>query len=109
MLHWADQKGQGHALKQALFAAHFTAGQSLSDDTVLADIAAGIGLDRAEALSVLKDQRFASEVRGVENFWLEQGIRGVPAVIFKRRHLVTGAQGEENNTRILEQLAEMHD
>jgi predicted DsbA family dithiol-disulfide isomerase len=29
----------------------------------------------------------------------------VPAVIFNRRHLVSGAQGVENYTRILEQLA----
>ncbi|SLN65236.1 DsbA family oxidoreductase [Oceanibacterium hippocampi] len=109
LLHWSDQQGRKHALKQALFAAHFTDRRDLSDDNVLADVAADVGLDRSEALAVLADQRYAAEVRNVENFWVSQGIRGVPAMIFNRRHLVTGAQGVENYTRILEQLAGMQD
>lgn len=53
---------------------------------------------------MLEDQRHADEVRQVQNFWLKQGIRGVPAMIFDRQHLVTGAQGVENYTSILNQL-----
>jgi predicted DsbA family dithiol-disulfide isomerase len=109
LLHWADQHGRMHDLKQALFTAHFTHNRNLSDNTVLADVAAEIGLDRAEALAVLEDQRFAEVVREAEQRSLEQGIQSVPAVIFNGRHLVSGAQGVENYTKILEQLAEMHD
>ena len=105
LLHWADTQGRKHDLKLALFTAHFTDRRNLSDDTVLADVAGETGLDRAEALAVLADQRFASEVRQIENFWLQQGIRGVPAVVIDRKHLVTGAQGVENYTSILGQLA----
>jgi len=105
LLHWADTQGRKHDLKLALFTAHFTDGRDLSDDTVLADVAGETGLDRAEALAVLADQRFASEVRQIENFWVQQGIRGVPAVVLDRKHLVTGAQGVENYTSILGQLA----
>jgi predicted DsbA family dithiol-disulfide isomerase len=94
-----------HDLKQALFTAHFTHRRNLSDDTVLAEIAAEIGLDRTEALTVLDDQRFAADVRQAENHWVNQGIRGVPAVVFNNRHLVSGAQGVENFTKILGQLA----
>jgi predicted DsbA family dithiol-disulfide isomerase len=104
LLHWADTQGRKHDLKLALFTAHFTNGRDLSDDTVLADVAGETGLDRAEALAVLADQRFASEVRQIENFWVQQGIRGVPAVVLDRKHLVTGAQGIENYTSILGQL-----
>ena len=88
----------------ALFTAHFTDGRNLSDDTVLADVAGEIGLDRAEALAVLSDQRFALLVREEQNFWIQQGISGVPAVVFDRKHLVTGAQGIDNYTNILKQL-----
>ena len=109
LLHWADQHGRKHDLKQALFAAHFTHRKNLSDDSVLADVAAEVGLQRAEALAVLEDQRFATDVRHAENAWLSQGIRSVPAMIFNRRNIVTGAQGVENYTRILEQLAKMQD
>lgn len=107
LLHWAEKQGRMHDLKMALFTAHFTRGRNLSDNTVLADVAAEIGLDRAEALAVLADQRFATEVREAEQHWINQGIQGVPAVVFNRRHLVSGAQGVENFTSVLNQLAAM--
>lgn len=109
LLHWADQQGRMHDLKQALFVAHFTNGRNISDNAVLADIAAEIGLDRDEALAVLADQRFAKEVRAEEQHWQQQGIQSVPAVIFNKRHLVSGAQGVENFKTILQQLANMPD
>lgn len=107
LLHWADKMDRRHDLKQALFAAHFTEGRNLSDDTVLADVAGEIGLDRAEAGAVLADQRYAKDVRQEETFWQQQGISGVPAVVFDGKHLVTGAQGVDNYKSILTQLAEL--
>lgn len=107
LLHWADQQGRKHDLKQALFAAHFTDGRDLSDTDVLGDIAAETGLDRAQAIAVLADQRFAADVRQEQQFWTSQGISGVPAVVFDRQHLVTGAQGVDNYENILDQLAQM--
>lgn len=109
LLHWADQQGRMHDLKQALFIAHFTNGRNISDNAVLADIAAEIGLDRDEALAVLADQRFAKEVHAEEQHWQQQGIQSVPAVIFNKRHLVSGAQGVENFKNILQQLSNMPD
>lgn len=105
LLHWANQQERTHDLKQALFAAHFTHGRNLSDDSVLADVAAEIGLDRSEAVAVLEDQRFAAVVRAAEKVWLDEGIQGVPAMIFNNRHLITGAQGVENYSRVLQELA----
>ncbi|WP_108816986.1 DsbA family oxidoreductase [Loktanella sp. Alg231-35] len=104
LLHWADEQGRKHALKLALFTAHFTHGRNLSDDAVLVEVAGKVGLDRDEAKAVLTDQRFATAVRQEQKFWIEQGISGVPAVIFDRQHLVTGAQGVDNFKNILTQL-----
>ncbi len=108
LLHWANGQGRKDDLKQALFVAHFTNGRDLSDDAVLVDIAVEIGLDRAEAAVVLTDQRFAAKVREEQKFWTQQGISGVPAMVFDRQHLVTGAQGVDNYQNILKQLQEMH-
>ena len=77
-----------------------------SEDAVLADVAAEIGLDRAEVAAVLDDKRFANDVRSAEHFWEQQGVTGVPAIVFDQKHLVTGAQGVEIYTSILSQLAE---
>jgi len=107
LLHWAGTQGRKHDLKLALFSAHFTDRRNLSDVSVLADVAAEIGLDRKEAAAVLDDQRYADDVRKGEEFWQQQGITGVPAMVFNRKHLVTGAQGVENFTSILTQLADM--
>lgn len=104
LLHWANEAGRKHDLKQALFTAHFTHGRNLSDNTVLVDIAGEIGLDQVEAKAVLADKRFANAVRQEQQFWTQQGINGVPAVVFDRQHLVTGAQGIENFKSILTQL-----
>lgn len=107
LLHWADQQGCAHDLKQALFAAHFTHARDMANQEVLADIVAEIGLDRDEALAVLVDERFAEDVRRAQQQWRQQGIQSVPSVIFNQKHLVSGAQGVENFKNILQQLADM--
>jgi predicted DsbA family dithiol-disulfide isomerase len=105
LIHWANQMGQGLAMKNALFRAYFTDGQDVSDGSVLCQAAESAGLDPAEAATVLQDQRFAGIVREKEKFWIDRGVRGVPAMIFQGRHAVTGAQGAENYAHILEHFA----
>lgn len=55
LLPWAHPQGRRHDLKLAFFSAHFPDRRKLSDRNVLADIAAEIGLARAEAMAVLED------------------------------------------------------
>ena len=106
LLHWAGTMGREHDLKIALFGTFFTERGNVDDPQVLADAAEKIGLDRAEALNVLADGRYADAVRQAEGFWTSRGIQGVPAMVFKGKYLVTGAQGLENYTSILHQLAQ---
>ncbi|MBH0086538.1 DsbA family oxidoreductase [Psychrobacter sp. SCQQ22] len=109
LLYWADQQGRMHDLKQALFVAHFVDNKNVADSTVLADVAAEIGLDRSEALAVLEDQRFAAAVEKEKQHWQQQGIQSVPSMVFNERHLISGAQGVENYKSILQQLADIAD
>ena len=104
LIDWAEDQGRAHDMKQALFAAFFTRREDLSNVDVLADVAASIGLDRDTALTMLDSGERAELVRKNERFWTSRGITGVPAMIFDRQHLVTGAQGEENYANILKQL-----
>jgi len=83
LLHWAEQKNKQHELKLELFQAHFTHQRDLGDITALADTAAAVGLNKIEAVAILTDQRYAERVREEQQYWLQQGIRGVPATIFK--------------------------
>ncbi|MEM0948354.1 MAG: DsbA family oxidoreductase [Pseudomonadota bacterium] len=104
LIDWADDQGRGHEMKLALFSAFFTRRENLNDLHVLGDVAAGAGFDRDAALAMLETGEKADLVRQKEQFWTSRGITGVPAMIFDRQNLVTGAQGEENYGRILQHL-----
>ncbi|MEM9439448.1 MAG: DsbA family oxidoreductase [Pseudomonadota bacterium] len=104
LIDWADEQGRGHDMKQALFVAYFTHRKNVSDVEVLADIAAELGLDQAEALRVVSSDERAEKVRQKQGFWASRGIQSVPAMIFERQHLLSGAQGAENYGSVLRQL-----
>ena len=104
LIDWAEDQGRSHDMKLALFAAFFTRRADLNNVGVLADVAASIGLDRDTARAMLDSEERAESVRKNERFWTSRGVTGVPAMIFNRQHLVTGAQGEENYAKILKQL-----
>lgn len=104
LIRWAGAQGAQHATKLALFEAFFTRRENVSDPEVLGDVAASVGLDRAAALTMLDSGTEVEPVREEERFWTSKGVTGVPAMVFERQHLVTGAQGEETYGRILELL-----
>ena len=107
LIDWAEDQGRAHDVKLALFKAHFTNRQNLSDLEVLADVAQSVGLDRDGALTILQDGSHADQVRAKQAFWTKQGIQGVPAMVFSQKYLITGAQGVDGYANILSQLQAM--
>jgi len=105
LLHWAREEGKQAALKNALFAAYFTAGQDPGNHEVLASVAAGAGLDPQRAREILASDEFSSEVRAREKFYSELGIHAVPSVIINDRHLIQGGQPPEVFEQALRQIA----
>jgi predicted DsbA family dithiol-disulfide isomerase len=108
LLHWAAEMGCQTELKEALFAAFFTDGRDVGDPETLAEICAGVGLDREEALAVLNDARFAQTVRDDQRQWIEQGIQAVPTFVVNEQYLVQGAQEAEAFGRMLDKLLARH-
>jgi predicted DsbA family dithiol-disulfide isomerase len=105
LLHWAEEKGLQRALKHALFKAYFTDGQSPGDHEVLVRVAGEVGLDANEARELLASDRYASAVREREQFYQQQGIHSVPAIIINDRHLISGGQPVEVFEQALRQIA----
>ena len=105
LLHWAELEGRQRELKHALLRAYFSDGRDVSDRDTLVDIAAEVGLSADDARDVLASGRYADDVRTVEQFFVQQGIRGVPAVIIDRKHLVSGGQPVEVFEQALRQIA----
>ena len=107
LIDWAEEQGKAHEAKLALFAAFFTRRENVADIDVLVEVAGQIGLDRDAARAMLDSGERGEKVREKEQFWTSRGVQGVPAMIFERQHLVTGAQGEGNYANILRQLKEI--
>ncbi|GGY54525.1 DsbA family oxidoreductase [Pseudoduganella albidiflava] len=95
LLHWAEEAGRQKELKHALLEAYFTNGEDPSSHEVLLGAAERVGLDRAAARQVLESGQFADEVRMLEQYWQQAGVRSVPAVVINQRHLISGGQPPE--------------
>ena len=89
LLHWAEEQGLQKALKHALFTAYFTDGQDLSNHEVLVRVASerGAGCGRGAALLAPTATPTRCER---EQFYLQNGIHSVPAIIINERHLISG-------------------
>ena len=107
LLHWAEEEGAGRqlALKEALFKAYFTDGESPGSHEVLARVAGEVGLDITHAKEILASGEYADAVREREQFYLQQGIHAVPAVIINDKHLISGGQPAEVFEQALRQIA----
>ena len=105
LLHWAELEGKQRELKHALLRAYFTEGCDVSDHDTLVDIANSVGLPVDRAREILAADAFAEDVRAVEQFFLQQGIHAVPAVIIERKHLISGGQPVEVFERALREIA----
>ena len=92
LLHWARTIGRQAELKMALFTAHFTDGKNLGETQVLVDAAVAAGLDGAAAREVLETGAYINDVRRDEQYWREQGISAVPAIVIDRKYLISGGQ-----------------
>lgn len=93
-------------LSEKIFYAHFTDSKDIGDMDVLADLADSVGLDNKEVHEVLQDkERFAIDVDTDIAEARQFGISSVPAFVFDRKYLVSGAQPVEAFTQALNQIA----
>ncbi|TFW02994.1 DsbA family oxidoreductase [Oxalobacteraceae bacterium OM1] len=105
LLHWAAEEGRQGELKHALFKAYFTDGEDPSSHEVLVRLAGEAGLDTQRAREVLASDAYAAETREQEQFYLDQGIHSVPAIIINDRYLISGGQPAEAFEHALRQVA----
>jgi len=94
------------ALKLALFRAHFNQRRNVSDQEVLLEIAAEVGLHRAAAKAALADPELDARVAAEEREAWDMNISGVPAMVVNGKFLVPGAQSPETYVNVLRRVAE---
>lgn len=109
LLTWAGDAHGSDAqtrLKMALFTAYFQDNRDVSDEEVLLDVVAGVGMDPEDGRAVLNDPDNEAAVRAHLDHWIEQGISGVPAIIFDGKYLVPGAQEAETFVNVIRKVRE---
>ncbi|MGH1548685.1 DsbA family oxidoreductase [Leifsonia poae] len=104
LLHFAKAHGKQLELSERLFRAYFVEGRHVGRTSDLADLAAEIGLDRAEALAALESSQYLADVRADQATAAEYGINGVPFFVIDGKYGVSGAQDAQTFARVLEQV-----
>lgn len=105
LLHFARAENKENEVSQLLFNAYFSQGQDIALPSVLADIVVQAGLNAEKWNQVFLGQDFTADVRNEESQAQELGITGVPAFVFNRKYLVSGAQPVEAFLEVLNEAA----
>jgi predicted DsbA family dithiol-disulfide isomerase len=103
LLHYAHEVGLQTELKERLFRAYFTEGESIADHAPLIRLGTEVGLDPNATAEVLNSGRYADEVRMDEREARDLGINGVPFFVIDRRFGISGAQSSAVMLGALEQ------
>jgi predicted DsbA family dithiol-disulfide isomerase len=103
LLHFAKAKGRQLDMKERLLKAYFVDGRHVGRIEDLADLAAEIGLDRAEVVRALTEGSFLADVKADVAQALEYGIQGVPFFVIDGKYGVSGAQDARTFANVLEQ------
>ncbi|MDF7800036.1 DsbA family oxidoreductase [Pontiellaceae bacterium B1224] len=104
LLEYAKEQGLQTQLKLRLFSAFFTERKDVSDRAVLAREVEAVGLKVNDALAQLDDDAARGRVQAQEAFWHQQGVSGVPTIIFNQSSVLTGAQPVEVYKQVFTQL-----
>ena len=106
LLHLAKAHGLQGELKERLLRAYFVEGRHVGRADELADLAADVGLDRAEALAALADHRYLPAVKADMAQAVAYGISGVPFYVVDGKYGVSGAQDAAVFAQVLTQVAQ---
>jgi predicted DsbA family dithiol-disulfide isomerase len=92
LIHWAQQQGDATALVERLFVGQFQLGENVTDEIVLANIAATCGYEQTGVLEYLESELDAHLVLSMEKEARTWGVTAVPTFIFARKVGIQGAE-----------------
>ncbi len=89
---FAEDQGVGEAYHDAVFRAYWQDAKNIEDLDVLAEVATAVGLDREQFLAALDNPQYQQAVMADIEQAFQFGLSGVPALVYNKKYLVTGAQ-----------------
>lgn len=102
--HYAEQQGKGAAYHDALLRAYWLEARDISEVEVLVEIGVTLGLDAESVRAALSRDELDVSVNTDIYQARALGLDGVPALIFARKYLVSGAQPYEVLANVVEQI-----
>src|SRR5512136_2168889 len=106
LIRWAGGIGKAGEMKQRLMDLYFTEGADLTNDAVLVQAAADVGLDAEDIREALASDQDVAEVEQEAISAKEAGIEGVPCFIFGGKFAVSGAQAPEDLAEAIARIAQ---
>jgi predicted DsbA family dithiol-disulfide isomerase len=104
LLHYAKAHGRQLEMKESLLKAYFVDGGHVGRIEDLADLAAGVGLDRADVVRSLTENQYLSAVKADVAQATEYGIQGVPFFVIAGKYGISGAQEPDAFAAALRQV-----
>ncbi|MEI6896862.1 MAG: DsbA family oxidoreductase [Psychromonas sp.] len=92
LLQYAWQLDKQTPLTLRLFSAFFSEKKDISDRQILLNEATKVGIEREQATACLQDAHYCDELIQQQAYWQKSGISAVPAVVFNRSSVLSGAQ-----------------
>ncbi len=106
LVHWAGLEGRQAFAVAALMRAYWVEGRDIGNLGVLADIAAGISMDRAVVERLLASDADLDTVLAREAHARERGVSAVPTFLIANQYVVSGAQPPELWARAIDEMSQ---
>ena len=100
---WAEEKGKGDEIHDALFRAYFVDVKNIGKVEPLAEVAQSIGLPADEATDVLLSRKYKQAVDGDWQRCATYGVNAVPTFL-AGKYLMVGAQPYEELERLVQHV-----
>jgi len=104
LIHWAGIEGKQNAVVDRLFKAYFKEGRDISETSVLARIASGVGMDSDTVRTLLDGTADIDDIRERDKHARARGISGVPCFILANEYAVSGAQQTDLWDKVIKEL-----
>ena len=105
MIHWAGLEGRQAAMVSALMRAYWVEGRDIGDLSVLADLGAEAGMDRAVVLRLLASDADQDLIKSREAHARARGVNAVPTYLIANQYVLSGAQPPQLWGQVIDELA----
>lgn len=108
LIRFAEARGRGEPMLEAIFEAYFVEGRDIGDPATLANLGAEVGFDIKVVRGFLASTAERESVLVSNERAHRLGINGVPTFVFDHRLIICGAQEPSTLARMMDAARQLH-